>query len=114
MKTFIVKVADTVPEDKLREALYHGIPSSYEIEPAREDEEGRMTQAQRDKLWDLCGRYNVPFREDDYHPATFSKDSPVMYEGWVGGYQEVEHPTTKQPTPKTIYVGVEPNGRSHS
>ena len=69
----------------------------------RADGTWRMTNAQRDKLWQLCGNYNVMFREDDYivrdPNGTFT---PGFAEGWVGG------------KPGTIYVGVEPNGRSHS
>lgn len=60
----------------------------------------RMNDAQRDALWNICGRYNVPFREDDYtlHP----KDACMMAgyaEGWVGG----------KPF-NTIFVGVSPDG----
>lgn len=64
----------------------------------------RMTEAQRNKLWELCGRYNVPFREDDY--VIMSADSifgpPNWVEGWVGGKQG------------TLFVGVSPEGDSHS
>lgn len=64
----------------------------------------RMTDAQRDKLWDLCGRYNVAFREDDYQ--IMAPDSifgpPNWAQGWVGGKVG------------TIFVGVSPEGDSHS
>lgn len=70
----------------------------------------RMTNAQRDKLWDLCGRYGVPFREDDYHPAIFNNG---MVEGWIGGEEYRSQPNNSE-YKKTIYIGVEPNGDSHS
>lgn len=65
-----------------------------------------MTNAQRDSLWDLCGRYHVPFREDDYHPQF---DLPPGYvAGWVGGNQ---HGGQLGKVDKlTIYVGVDPEG----
>ena len=60
----------------------------------------RMTTAQRDALWSLCGRYGAPFREDDYHP---SFELPQGYvQGWVGG------------TTRTIFVGVSPAGEVSS
>lgn len=76
-------------------------------QPAFAEQQRRMTDAQRDKLWDLCGRYNVPFREDDYYKALFSNG---MYEGWIGGNLHSGTNGFK----KTIYIGVEPNGDSHS
>lgn len=72
----------------------------------------RMTDAQRDKLWDLCGRYGVPFREDDYflnRPGTFGGG---LAEGWIGGNDHNGRDQARGK--KTIYVGVEPNGDSHS
>lgn len=63
----------------------------------------RMTQAQRDRLWALCGSYNVPFSEDHYQ--VFKLDSSMMpgwAEGWIGGKHG------------TLYVGVSPEGDSHS
>ena len=74
----------------------------------------RMTEAQRDKLWDSCGRYGVPFREDDYH--VFSPNSSMMaswVEGWVGGntHATADRGGTDFPT---IYLGVSPEGDSHS
>jgi hypothetical protein len=64
----------------------------------------RMTEAQRDKLWDLCGRYNVPFRETDYviMPEGSIFGPPNWVQGWVGGESN------------TIFVGVSPEGESHS
>jgi hypothetical protein len=56
-----------------------------------------MTEAQMLALWRKCGDYNVPFREDDYHP-TF--DLPTGYvAGWIGD---------------RIYVGVSPDGEISS
>jgi hypothetical protein len=76
----------------------------------RPDGKPRMTNAQRDALWLLCGRYNVTFREDDYllipRESSFT---PGFVEGWVGGsLHAAGRPRS------TIYVGVEPDGRSHS
>lgn len=45
-----------------------------------------MTDAQREALQRLCGRYNVEFNEGDYVPAFDLPDGWVS--GWVGG---VEH-----------------------
>lgn len=75
-------------------------------EPAQlqNNNEWRMTDAQREKLWALCGRYDVPFREDDYvHNSKESAFMPGWVEGWVGGEPNL-----------TIYVGVAPDGSSHS
>ena len=66
----------------------------------------RMTIRQVRALWDLCGRYNVPFREDDYYFPTDLPDGWVA--GWVGGW----FPGSDRK--KTIYVGVDPEGRSSS
>lgn len=66
-------------------------------------QELRMTEAQRNKLWETCGRYNVPFREDDYQLNSLdSSFMPGWVEGWIGGVET------------TIYLGVDPEGRSHS
>lgn len=84
-----------------------------EAKPAFTEPKPRMTDAQRDKLWNLCGRYGVPFREDDYFPSRFSSNAPLMFEGWVGGNaysSKITSPTGRA----TIYIGVEPNGDSHS
>lgn len=96
MKTFIVETDDNnATAENLREALYHSSTRGYTIKEVH-DEEGRMTFAQRERLVQMCKNYNVPFREDDYHPSF------GMYEGWIGGRMG------------TIYVGVEKNGRSHT
>ncbi|HPE52973.1 MAG TPA: hypothetical protein PK852_02540 [Mesotoga prima] len=108
MKRFIVEFDDdeNVDRENLREALYH-CPDvrRYDVYPIVEEHkfsngERRMTTQQRDRLWSLCGGYNVPFHEDDYHFVTMGKETWV--EGWIGG------------KPGTIYVGVSPTGRSHS
>lgn len=71
----------------------------------------RMTNAQRDKLWDLCGRYNVPFREDDY----YIESGTNFVLGWVGGIGHALMPKGEKTTKtSTIYICVEPNGDSHS
>lgn len=77
----------------------------------------RMTNAQRNRLWEMCGNYNVPFRENDY----YLNPSTGWVEGWIGG---VEHAlpqvpdnapvVRKIPVPRTIYVGVSPEGESHT
>jgi hypothetical protein len=79
-------------------------------ERPRSDGAPRMSQAQRDKLWSLCAGYNVAFREDDYHPS--GKQNGVghrWYEGWIGGVDG-----TGITSRRTIYVGVDPEGRAHS
>lgn len=70
---------------------------------------GRMTNAQRDKLWEMCGRYGVKFKEEDYFVGIDG-----MAEGWVGGYYHNGEPAQISQFKKTIYVGVEPNGDSHT
>jgi hypothetical protein len=84
-------------------------------ERPRPDGKPRMTHAQRDKLWDLCAGYNVPFREDDYvlHTtrAAISIGSGYV-EGWIGGAAHSDAPFAGGK--KTIFVGVAPDGRSHS
>ena len=74
----------------------------------RADGKPRMSDAQRDTLWRLCGGFNVAFREDDYlrHPDDSSM-SPGWVEGWVGG-------SLTAAGRQTIYVGVSPEGRAHS
>lgn len=71
----------------------------------RADGKPRMTDAQRDTLWRLCGGYNVPFREDDYTPVF---DLP---QGWVAGWVGGRDGTNGR---RTIYVGVSPQGEAHS
>lgn len=102
-KAFIVETVNEISESKLREFLYHSpCPSGYTIKEIT-DTEGRMSFLQREALWNLCCRYNVPFREDDYS-GPFRNEVPLKgwVEGWVGG------------RPGTIYVGVDPYGRIHS
>jgi hypothetical protein len=80
------------------------------VEAPRADGQPRMTTAQRDRLWEMCGRYNVPFREDDYILA--GKQASIgagWVEGWVGG-RDGSGITSR----KTIYVGVSPTGESHT
>lgn len=55
-----------------------------------------MTVAQRDRLQELCRNYRVDFKEENY---TKQFDLP---EGWVAGWVG------------PIYVGVSPQGDSHS
>lgn len=65
-----------------------------------------LTQQQYDKLQLSCERWNVPF--DPTHYRTWSLDAVMtkgFAEGWVGGPDQAG---------KTIYLGVEPNGDSHS
>lgn len=66
----------------------------------------RMTIRQVRALWELCDRYNVPFREDDYYQ---SFDLPTGYfTGWIGGWK----PGSDRK--KTICVGVSPDGQVSS
>lgn len=91
-------------------AAVRGALASELTPAARADGASRMTNAQRDRLWQLCARYNVPFREDDY--LLSSKQSGIgagWVEGWVGG-RDGSGITSR----KTIYVGVSPEGESHS
>jgi hypothetical protein len=77
----------------------------------RADGKPRMTLAQRNRLWDLCAGYNVPFREDDYY--RYPDDSSMMpgwVQGWVGGRDDGSGITGR----RTIEVGVSPEGESHS
>ena len=60
----------------------------------------KMNTAQREKLTLLCERFNVDFRESDYLVSPFGMTGWV--EGWLGG------------KPGTLYVGVSPEGESHS
>lgn len=70
---------------------------------SRADGQRRMTNAQRDRLWQMCGNYNVPFNEADYFVYALDASMMAGYaEGWVGG------------KPGTIYVGVSPEGESHT
>jgi hypothetical protein len=65
-----------------------------------------LTLPQWLKLADLCRRYRVSF--DPAHYRTWALDAVMtkgFAEGWVGGPDQAG---------KTIMVGVEPNGDSHS
>lgn len=70
-----------------------------------------LTDAQTEKLQILCDRYKVEFHPDDYQPAFDLPDGWVA--GWVGGplHAGVESAGFNV---KTIYVGVSPEGDSHS
>lgn len=62
-----------------------------------------MTNAQEAKLRQLCTRYEVEFNPDHY--LLYPDDSWIMpewVEGWVGGRED------------TLYIGVSPEGDSHS
>jgi hypothetical protein len=76
----------------------------------RPDGKQRMTTAQMRTLWIACGNYNVPFREDDYRVIPLDASiSPGYVEGWVGGNLHAAG------NPRhTIYLGVDPEGRSNS
>lgn len=87
-KTRIVNLHDELVKELLHRETHTSVP--------------RMTNAQRDRLWELCGQYDVSFRETDYF-----NDSSGMVEGWIGGRPHAGESTT-------LYVGVEPNGQSHS
>lgn len=62
-----------------------------------------MTEAQTNALRRLCESFRVEFDPNDYrlYPAD-SWMMPGWVEGWVGG------------SPGTLYVGVSPEGESHS
>lgn len=63
----------------------------------------KMTQEQFDKLSDLCHRYKVKMKLSDY--VVYGQHSIMMpgwAEGWIGGQKS------------TLYVGVSPEGDSHS
>lgn len=127
MKLFLIETSDEGNRVDLDTILYIGRHSKMgdghlakikthvlgEIEEGelREDGNPRMTFQQREKFWTLCGRYNVPFREDDYRYMEY-RDGISFYEGWIGG------PGHAHGTPGnnkgTIFVAVEPSGISHS
>lgn len=122
MKRYIVEVDDDVTEGDIKEYLYWGAREKkvwksepVEVRETWEQADGmpRMTTKQRDKLWAACGNYGVPFREDDYRiqtEETFGTPSGWI-EGWIGGISCSPGGGSYR---KTIYVGVEPNGDSHS
>ena len=125
-KKFIVEVDnDCEGLEAIKSLLYLGrrsdeTPSDladievFEVTEVPQVTNGRMTFEQREKLWEMCGRYGVPFREDDYHPTQFSSNSPIMYEGWIGGIKHSGPIPGHTERKRTIYVGVEPDGRSHT
>lgn len=127
MKRFLITVDnDDFTTENMESVLYLGVEKKRSQYPEIPDPgrrkiteivsvEGRMTMAQREKLWELCGRYQVPFRESDYDgpfkgEAFFDKDLKGWIEGWVGGPLHNGHNNMK----KTIYVGVDPEGNVHS
>lgn len=73
--------------------------------------EVRMTDAQELTLRRLCQGYGCEFRPADYmvYPADSSM-MPGWVEGWVGGY----HGADAEHSPRTIYVGVSPQGEASS
>jgi hypothetical protein len=76
---------------------------SYQAQP--------LTLQQWLKLADLCRRYKVPFDPSDYLVHSMESSMTKGYaEGWVGGRfgSGVDGSRT------TLYVGVAPDGRSHS
>jgi len=65
-----------------------------------------MTDEQYNKLSDLCQRYGVKMNIGDYLVnSPNSSMMPGWAEGWVGGPNQAQ---------KTIYIGVSPEGDSHS
>jgi hypothetical protein len=86
------------------------LPKAWVMTKPQETAEGirRMSQAQRNRLWIMCGNYNVPFRENDYYI-----DSSGYACGWIGGH---EHATTERGGTKksTIYTGVSPEGEANT
>lgn len=130
MKSFIVQTPENIESESLREALYHSpTPNGYTIKEIRDipwaedspdsnvrNDHGeikvRMTVAQRDALWELSHRYNVPFREDDYqiHQVTGIFGQKGWAEGWIGGPRHNGHNNMRT----TLYVGVSPEGQINS
>ena len=117
-KRYLVEVNERYDDRVYIEAaLYNDGISSFLVVAVQEENkkangEDRMTTKQRDALWDLCGRYNVPFREDDYR--LIPKDAAMMkgyVEGWVGGRM---HNGDWAEEKATIFVGVSPDGRVNS
>ncbi len=71
-------------------------------------EKPRMTEEQVIALWRLCGRYGVQFNEIDYYPGGADGLPDGYFAGWVGGWRPGSN------RKKTIYVGVDPEGRVSS
>lgn len=86
------------------------LPKAWVMTKPQETADGmrRMSQAQRNRLWDMCGNYNVPFCENHYFIDRYG-----FAEGWIGGNEHAtaERGGTKKPT---IYTGVSPEGESHT
>lgn len=73
-----------------------------------EEDRTHLTLAQVNRLRTLCENYGVEFHAADYKPAF---DLPTGWvAGWVGGLVHAGTPGFV----KTIYVGVSPEGDSHS
>lgn len=71
-----------------------------------EPERYKINTAQEEALRDVCGRYGVAYSADDYRINSPNASMMASYAlGWVGGDEYVE---------KTIYVGVDPDGRVNS
>jgi|GEM_PF-6292786 len=71
-----------------------------------EPERYKINTAQEEALRNLCHRYGVEYRADDYY--VYPPDAamcPGYAEGWVGGYVDGE---------SRLYVGVSPVGRVNS
>ncbi|MBW4818730.1 hypothetical protein F6X56_14960 [Rhodococcus erythropolis] len=71
-----------------------------------EPERYKINTAQEEALRNLCHRYGVEYRADDYY--VYPPDAgmtPSWAEGWVGGYDDGQ---------QRLYVGVSPEGEIHS
>lgn len=79
-----------------------------ESEEVMEQDQTHLTLAQAERLRALCENYGVEFHAADYKPG-FDLP-PGWVEGWVGGIVHAGTPGF----PKTIFVGVSPEGDSHS
>lgn len=130
MQRFIVELEGVTAVYKVREALYHSAGGNWSIKPVveesawAEDSEDshvrndfgeprvRMTVRQRDALWELCHRYNVPFREDDYMVG--QKDNVFWSRGWAQGWVGGERRNGRNNQDATIFVGVSPEGQISS
>lgn len=89
----------------LRDAfmLSLGLTTGEKVQQAELFEAKRLTFFQEAKLRKLCEDYGVEFERMHYTPAP---DLPTGWvNGWIGGPEHAN---------KTIYVGVDPEGHSHS
>lgn len=87
-----------------------GEPEIYSIKRSPE----RMNILQLLKLWRMCGDYGVLFNEENYR--VIPDDASMMkgyVEGWLGG-QDHSGARVSEGRKKTIYVGVAPDGSSHT